>query len=66
MKSPKKTFIVLLCSLAFFCGLTIKATAGDRVSCMLDWFPNPDHAPLYLAQAKGFFAEEGLEVDLMV
>jgi len=33
---------------------------------MLDWFPNPDHAPLYLAQAKGFFAEEGLEVDLMV
>ncbi|MGD8372067.1 MAG: ABC transporter substrate-binding protein, partial [Syntrophobacterales bacterium] len=53
-------------SLALFYGLTIRATAGDRVSCMLDWFPNPDHAPLYLAQAKGFFAEEGLEVDLMV
>jgi putative hydroxymethylpyrimidine transport system substrate-binding protein len=33
---------------------------------MLDWFPNPDHAPLYAAQANGFFAEEGLEVDLMV
>ncbi|UCE82068.1 MAG: ABC transporter substrate-binding protein [Deltaproteobacteria bacterium] len=66
MKSPKKTFMVLLCSLALFYGLTMKATAGDRVSCMLDWFPNPDHAPLYVAQAKGFFAEEGLEVDLMV
>jgi putative hydroxymethylpyrimidine transport system substrate-binding protein len=33
---------------------------------MLDWFPNPDHAPVYVAKAKGFFAEQGLDVDIMV
>jgi ABC-type nitrate/sulfonate/bicarbonate transport systems, periplasmic components len=31
---------------------------------MLDWFPNPDHVPLYVAQARGMFAEEGLAVTL--
>ena len=32
----------------------------------MDWFPNPDHAPVYVAKAKGFFAEQGLDVDIMV
>jgi putative hydroxymethylpyrimidine transport system substrate-binding protein len=61
-----KIFPVLIFSLALFCGLSSKAAALDKVTCMLDWFPNPDHAPLYVASAKGFFAEAGLEVDIMV
>jgi putative hydroxymethylpyrimidine transport system substrate-binding protein len=40
--------------------------ADKKVHCMLDWFPNPDHVPLYVAQNEGFFAKEGLDVDLMV
>jgi putative hydroxymethylpyrimidine transport system substrate-binding protein len=58
--------VVLLCGLALSCGAVSKATAADKVSCMLDWFPNPDHAPFYVASAKGFFAEAGLEVDIMI
>ena len=33
---------------------------------MLDWFPNPDHVPLYAAQAEGFFTKEGVRVTLQV
>ena len=41
------------------------ALAGDKLTLMLDWFINPDHAPIILAQDKGFFAEAGLEVDII-
>lgn len=42
------------------------AQALERVKCMLDWFPNPDHVPLYVAREKGYFERQGLDVDLMV
>ena len=32
---------------------------------ILDWFVNPDHAPLYVALEKGFFKDRGLEVELI-
>jgi putative hydroxymethylpyrimidine transport system substrate-binding protein len=66
MANFRTFFLVLLCSIALFFGLASTAITKDKVSCMLDWFPNPDHAPIYLAQAKGFFEEEGLAVDIMV
>ena len=31
---------------------------------ILDWFPNSNHAGLFLAQQEGLFADEGLTVDL--
>jgi putative hydroxymethylpyrimidine transport system substrate-binding protein len=36
--------------------------AADRLTVMLDWFINPDHAPLYVALERGYFAEQGLDV----
>ncbi|MFP5078065.1 ABC transporter substrate-binding protein [Rhizobium sp. YIM 134829] len=41
------------------------AAAADRLTVMLEWFVNPDHAPLVIAAEKGFFAEEGLDVTLV-
>lgn len=41
------------------------ATAQDRLSVLLEWFVNPDHAPLVIAQELGLFAAEGLEVTLI-
>ena len=32
----------------------------DTVSVALDWYPNANHAGLYLAQERGYYAEEGL------
>lgn len=37
----------------------------DKLSVMLDWFVNPDHGPLVLAQELGYFADAGLEVELI-
>jgi len=44
--------------------LVSPATAGE-LTVLLDWFVNPDHAPLVVARDKGFFADEGLAVELI-
>ncbi len=35
------------------------------LTVMLDWFVNPDHAPLFVAQQQGFFKQQGLDVKLI-
>ena len=35
------------------------------LTVILDWFPNPDHAPLFVAQEQGFFKQQGLNVKLI-
>ena len=39
--------------------------AQDKLTVLLDWFVNPDHAPLIVAQEKEFFKAAGLEVELI-
>ncbi|WP_412068694.1 ABC transporter substrate-binding protein [Rubrivirga sp. IMCC43871] len=36
-----------------------------RLRLGLEWFTNPDHAPLLLAQDRGWFQDAGLEVELI-
>ena len=36
-----------------------------RLRLGLEWFLNPDHVPLLLAQDRGWFADAGLEVELI-
>jgi putative hydroxymethylpyrimidine transport system substrate-binding protein len=36
----------------------------EKVTIMLDWYPNAVHSYLYAAQEKGFFEEEGVEVEI--
>lgn len=45
--------------------LAAPAPAADRLTVMLDWFLNPDHGPLIVAQEKNFFAAHGLQVELI-
>ena len=37
----------------------------EKLSVLLEWFVNPDHAPMVVAQEKGYFRDEGLEVQLI-
>jgi len=49
-------------------GLCLVATpslAADKLTLLLDWFVNPDHGPIVIAEEKGYFAEQGLEVEVV-
>lgn len=37
-----------------------------KVSVVLDWTPNTNHTGLYVAKEKGYFKEEGLNVDIIM
>jgi putative hydroxymethylpyrimidine transport system substrate-binding protein len=54
-------------ALLFIAALLIPAPAGaaERHILILDWFPNADHVPLYVAREGGFFAREGLDIKLV-
>ncbi len=54
-------------SLALAAGLLASGPvqASEKLTLLLDWFINPDHAPLVTAQTMGFFEAEGLEVEIV-
>ena len=39
--------------------------ANEKVTLLLDWFINPDHGPIIIANEKGIFKEEGLEIEII-
>ena len=56
-----KYLMILLFSVA----LTTPSSAADKMTLLLDWFLNPDHGPIIIAQEKGYFADQGLEVEVV-
>ncbi len=48
------------------CGVEKPDEQGEmtKISCMLDWTPNTNHTGLYVALEKGFYQEEGLDVEI--
>ncbi|WP_113911882.1 ABC transporter substrate-binding protein [Roseovarius dicentrarchi] len=51
---------------ALICALTAApALAQDKMTLVLDWFVNPNHGPIIVAQERGYFADEGLAVDIV-
>ena len=55
---------VVALALALALGSTA-SRAADKMTVLLDWFVNPDHAPLIVAKEHGHFAAAGLEVKLI-
>ena len=37
----------------------------QKLTIILDWFVNPDHAPLFVAQQQGFYRDENLNVEFI-
>jgi putative hydroxymethylpyrimidine transport system substrate-binding protein len=52
-------FFLLLFSFTTF------ATPQQPLTLVLDWFVNPTHGPILIAQEKGFFATQGLNVNII-
>lgn len=63
MKSILTAITLAAFSLAF--GGTAPAMASERLTVALDWTPNTNHVGLYVAQSKGWFAEAGLDVEIL-
>jgi putative hydroxymethylpyrimidine transport system substrate-binding protein len=61
---PYRLFLLPLLLAALLAPIS-PARAADKLTVLLDWFVNPDHAPLYVALEKGFFKNRGLEVELI-
>ncbi len=45
--------------------MALPADAQERLAVALDWTPNTNHVGLYVAQSQGWFAEAGLDVDIL-
>ncbi|WP_096155770.1 MULTISPECIES: ABC transporter substrate-binding protein [Bacillus] len=43
-----------------------RAEGLKEVSVVLDWTPNTNHTGLYVAKEKGYFEEEGLQVEILL
>lgn len=73
----KKLYVFLLVAILALAGCQSKEsknsnenTAGNKkelkkVTVVLDWTPNTNHTGLYVAKEKGFFKEQGLDVDII-
>jgi putative hydroxymethylpyrimidine transport system substrate-binding protein len=48
------------------CGSKSENTKGEaeKLTLDLDFYPNPDHAGIYMAEKEGFFTEAGLDVTI--
>jgi putative hydroxymethylpyrimidine transport system substrate-binding protein len=67
LRIPAIALAVLLIALALAaCGEKSEDTTGDRESfgLTLDFYPNPDHAGIYMAQKLGYFEEAGLDLGI--
>eukprot|EP01036_Dinobryon_divergens_P050406 gene50406-67508_t len=41
------------------------AQQPEKLTLLLDWFVNPDHAPIIVAKERGLFAKRGLDVQIV-
>src|SRR5690606_39217269 len=41
------------------------AQANDKLTLILDWYVNPDHGPIIVAEKLGYFDAEGLDVEII-
>ncbi|WIF94038.1 ABC transporter substrate-binding protein [Caminicella sporogenes] len=46
-------------------GTLNEAKKLEKVTLILDWLPNTNHTGIYTALEKGYFAQEGLEVEII-
>jgi putative hydroxymethylpyrimidine transport system substrate-binding protein len=66
-----KKLTILILALAVAATATACSTKSEDVvperepfSLALDWYPNPDHAGIYVARDQGYFEDAGLDVSL--
>jgi ABC-type nitrate/sulfonate/bicarbonate transport system substrate-binding protein len=71
MKKALSTLLVLTLIVSLFSGIGCSkkddSTSGEltKITVVLDWTPNTNHTGMYVAQKLGYYADEGLEVEII-
>ena len=61
-----KKFVIFLLTIAMVLGLAACGGTGEEpITVVLDWTPNTNHTGIYVALAKGYFEEMGLNVQVV-
>lgn len=58
-------FLQLSLVISFLFRPLLADAAPQKLTVMLDWLVNPNHAALIVAQQQGYFAQQGLDVNLL-
>lgn len=61
----KIMYLFLVFSLCFFGGCSKTDDSLTAVTLVLDYVPNTNHSGIYVAQSLGYFAQEGLKVNII-
>lgn len=56
--------IIHILILTFF-SLSLCFAHSTKITLLLDWFINPNHAPIFVAKQDGFFKKNGLDVHIL-
>lgn len=60
------TLVILLIMFGpFLYSHAVSAEKDEKITVLLDWFVNPDHATLFVAKENGYFSDENLQVTLI-
>ncbi|MBA4790939.1 MAG: ABC transporter substrate-binding protein [Rhizobiales bacterium] len=65
MTNTRRSFLRTAAAAALGLAFTVSAQAADKVKLRLDWVFGSEHAPIFLALEKGFFKDEGIDLDLL-
>lgn len=60
-----KKIIVSILAVAVLMGSLTGCGSKGKITFVLDWTPNTNHTGLYVAEAKGYFKEAGIEVEIV-
>ncbi|MDV7090845.1 ABC transporter substrate-binding protein [Rhodococcus sp. IEGM 248] len=57
--------VILVSALSLLTGCAGDSQSGDTIRFALDWTPNTNHTGLFVAQQEGWFADAGLDVQVL-
>jgi putative hydroxymethylpyrimidine transport system substrate-binding protein len=61
----RRLLAILVAAMSLALAQPALAQSRDKLTLLLDWFVNPDHAPILVAKERGIFAKHGLDIEIV-
>src|SRR5438445_10952174 len=59
-----KRVVALVIATCAFCAGPVFGQGKDKVVLLLNWYTYSEHAPFYLGKERGYFDQEGIDLDI--